>query len=102
MNNHYYVQSRTDFFELETRDFKIKEKINDWWSHEVDKKTTMSAKLLKNSKLVKLRSYFCHAGFDAGVVNLQRGEIKGLPAGTYLNICRTKCNSHTRRHYKAQ
>ena len=46
----------------------------------------MSAKLLKNSKLVKLRSYFCHAGFDAGVVNLQRGEIKGLPAGTYLNI----------------
>ena len=86
INNHYYVQSRTDFFELETREFKDKTQINDWWSHEVDKKTTMSAKLLKNSKLVKLRSYFCHAGFDAGVVNLQRGEIKGLPAGTYLNI----------------
>ena len=29
INNHYYVQSRTDFFELETREFKDKTQIND-------------------------------------------------------------------------
>ena len=86
INNHYYVQSRTDFYEKETQQFKTKEQINDWWSHEVTGKTSMSSKLLKDSKLIKLRSYFTHAGFDGGITTVADGDIKGVPAGTYLNI----------------
>jgi len=85
LDNHYYVQSRTDFYEVETQTFKSKEQINDWWRHEV-KKGSMTDQLLKESKLTKLRSYFTHAGFDAGVTQINNGDIKGLPAGTYLNI----------------
>jgi hypothetical protein len=62
LNNHYYVQSRTDFYEVETQTFK------------------------SESKLTKLRSYFTHAGFDPGIAHINNGDIKGLPAGTYLNI----------------
>lgn len=85
LNNHYYVQSRTDFYEVETQKFHSKEQINDWWRHEV-KKGSMTDQLLKDSKLTKLRSYFTHAGFDPGVTLIQHGDIKGVPAGTYLNI----------------
>jgi len=85
LNNHYYVQSRTDFYEVETQTFKSKEQINDWWRHEV-KKGSMSDQLLKDTKLTKLRSYFTHAGFDPGIAHINNGDIKGLPAGTYLNI----------------
>ena len=85
LNNHYYVQSRTDFYEVETQTFKSKEQINDWWRHEV-KKGSMSDQLLKDTKLTKLRSYFTHAGFDPGIAHINDRDIKGLPAGTYLNI----------------
>lgn len=87
VDKHYYVQSRTDFFEKETREFKSKEQINDWWRHEIDKKKgSMSDQLLKESKLEKVRSYFTHAGFAEGVVQIKDGDIKGLPQGTYLNV----------------
>ena len=85
IDKHFYVQSRTDFYEKETREFKSKEQINDWWRHTV-KKGTMSDQLLKESKLEKVRSYFTHAGLDGGIVNINDGDIKGLPQGTYLNI----------------
>ena len=84
-DEHLYTISRTDFYEKETQKFQSKEQINDWWRHEV-KKGSMSDQLLKDSKLVKLRSYFTHAGFDGGITTIANGDIKGVPAGTYLNI----------------
>jgi len=85
IDNHIYAQSRTDFFELDTNEFKSKEQINDWWSSQM-KKGTMSGELLKNPNLVKVRSYLTHAGLNPGVVTISRGLVKGHKEGDYLNI----------------
>ena len=91
LDNHIYAQSRTDFFENDTNEFKTKEQINDWWKHtkpkgQNGKTQPMSAVLLENSDLVKVRSYLTHAGLKPGVVYIQRGMIKGTNEGDYLNI----------------
>ena len=83
IDNHFYVQSRTDFFEIDTNEFKTKEQIRDWWRHEVK---DMVTELLKNSALQKLRGYLTHAGLKPGMVTLGPGEVKGLKAGDYLNV----------------
>jgi len=83
IGNHFYVQSRTDFFEIDTNEFKTKEQIRDWWRHEVK---DMSNELLKNSALQKLRSYLTHAGLKPGVVTLGVGQVKGIKPGDYLNV----------------
>ncbi len=92
LDNHYYVQSRTDFFEKDTLEFKSKEQINDWWKSKLKKKkgeaTSMSEALLNNPGLVKTRSYLTHAGLNPGVVHIPKGLIKGTNEGDYLNIYR--------------
>jgi len=91
LDNHIYAQSRTDFFELDTNEFKSKEQINDWWKHTKPKGQSgkiqpMSSVLLEHSDLIKVRSYLTHAGLNPGVVSIYRGMIKGLKEGEYLNI----------------
>ena len=87
LDNHIYAQSRTDFFELDTNEFKTKEQINDWWKSKVKgKNKTMSGELLSNPGLIKVRSYLTHAGLKPGVVAIPRGLIKGMNEGDYLNI----------------
>ena len=84
LDGHYYVQSRTDFYELETNQFLTKEQIDDWWRHE--EKKGMSKLLLQHPDLTRVRGYLTHAGFDAGLIELDRNEIKGVAPGKYLNI----------------
>ena len=87
LDNHIYAQSRTDFYELDTHEFKTKEQINDWWKSKVKgKNKTMSGELLNNPGLIKVRKYFTHAGLKPGVVSIPRGLIKGTNEGDYLNI----------------
>jgi len=85
-DNHIYVQSRTDFYENDTNAFKSKEQINDWWQSQIKGKRTMTAELLNNSGLTKVRSYFTHPGLPPGVVSIHKGLIKGTDQGDYLNI----------------
>ena len=91
LDNHIYVQSRCDFFENDTNEFKSKEQINDWWKHtkpkgQNGKTQPMSAVLLEHNDLTKVRSYLTHAGLKPGVVTITRGMIKGTTEGDYLNI----------------
>ena len=91
LDNHIYAQSRKDFFEIDTRQFKDKEQINDWWRHtkpkdDTGKTATMSSVLLGNADLVRVRSYLTHAGLNQGVVQITKGLVKGLADGDYLNI----------------
>ncbi len=85
IDNHIYAQSRTDFYEVDTQEFKSKEQINDWWKSQV-KKGSMSDELLKNPDLIKVRSYLTHAGLTPGVIQITKGLVKGLKDGDYLNI----------------
>ena len=80
-----YVRDRTDFFELLTKVFVSKDQLNDWWKH-ITKKDNMASLLLKDESLNKIQSYFTHAGLPSGIVELERGRIKGLEPGKYLNI----------------
>ena len=91
LDNHIYAQSRTDFFELDTKEFKSKEQINDWWKSTKPKNdngrvSPMSAVLLEQEGLIKVRSYLTHAGLNPGVVKITKGLVKGLKSGDYLNI----------------
>ena len=91
IDNHIYAQSRTDFFELDTNEFKSKEQTNDWWKSIMPKGKSgkvknMSEVLLEDTNLTKVRSYLTHAGLNPGVVSIPRGLVKGLNEGDYLNI----------------
>jgi len=81
--SHIYIQSRTSFFETKEKAFLSKEQINDWWKTE---NPNMSGELLKNSSLIKVRTYLTHPGLPSGVVYVQPNEIQGFPPGEYLNI----------------
>ena len=35
--------------------------------------------------LDKVESYFTHAGLPSGIVEIERGQVKGLEPGKYLN-----------------
>ena len=84
IDNHVYVQTRKDFYENETRCWLDKEQMNDWWKHEEPK--GISNKLLADPAMTKVKGYLTHAGLPEGVIDLQTGDVKGLPAGKYLNI----------------
>ena len=91
LENEIYVQSRTDFFELETNEFKSKEQTNDWWKSTMPKGKSgkvknMSEVLLEDTNLIKVRGYLTHAGLPPGVNSIPRGLVKGLNEGDYLNI----------------
>ena len=91
LENEIYVQSRTDFFELETNEFKSKEQTNDWWKSTMPKGKSgkvknMSEVLLEDTNLIKERGYLTHAGLPPGVNSIPRGLVKGLNEGDYLNI----------------
>ena len=91
VDNHIYAQSRTDFFELDTNEFKSKEQINDWWKSTMPKGKSgkvknMSEILLEDTNLIKVRSYLTHAGLPPGINSIPRGLVKGLNEGDYLNI----------------
>ena len=81
--SHIYIQSRTSFFETKEKAFLSKEQINDWWKTE---NPNMSGELLKNSSLIKVRTYLTHPGLPSGVVYVEPNEIQGFPPGEYLNI----------------
>jgi len=81
--SHIYIQSRTSFFETKEKAFLSKEQINDWWKTE---NPNMSGELLKNSSLIKVRTYLTHPGLPPGVVYVEPNEIQGFPPGEYLNI----------------
>ena len=91
IDNHIYAQSRTDFYEIDTKEFKSKEQINDWWKHTKPKNTNgktmpMSSVLLELPDLIKVRSYLTHAGLNPGVIQITKGLVKGMKNGDYLNI----------------
>ena len=86
--NNVYVRSRVEFFEIEGNscEFISKEQLNDWWLIQTPKNTTMTKVLLKDPRFQKVKNYLTHAGKTPGIIEISRGEIKGLEPGTYLNI----------------
>ena len=86
--SYVYVRSRLEFFETEgnSLEFISKDQINDWWLHTTPKGDMMARKLLKDPRFKKVKNYLTHAGKNPGIIEISRGEVKGLEPGTYLNI----------------
>ena len=84
-DNYIYVRDRKDFFELDTHTFVDKDQMTDWWKH-ITKNKKMSTILLNEGGCKKILHYLTHAGLEPGIVEIEKGRVKGLDPGEYLNI----------------
>ena len=87
VKDNIYVMTRTDFWSFTLNDWIDKEQMNDLWAHTTNgpKIPPMSKQLLGNEKLVKVKSYLCHAGLKPGVIDIKPREVPGINPGKYLN-----------------
>ena len=87
VKDNIYVMARTDFWSFTLNDWIDKEQMNDLWAHTTNgpKIPPMSKQLLGNEKLVKVKSYLCHAGLKPGVIDIKPREVPGISPGKYLN-----------------
>ena len=83
--------------ETKEKAFLSKEQINDWWKTE---NPNMSGELLKNSSLIKVRTYLTHPGLPPGVVYVEPNEIQGFDPGEYLNIYQEPICKAVKGNYK--
>ena len=90
-DNYIYVRDRKSFFERSTCKWTDKDQTNDYWAHYTAalpkrERKKMTALLLEDARLDKVMCYLTHAGKPEGLIKLEDNEVKGLEAGTYLNM----------------
>ena len=89
--NYIYIRDRKSLYEISSGKFLDRDQLNDWWAHYTctlpkGSPKQMTTVLLQDERLTKVQCHLTHAGKPEGLIELEDNEVKGLEAGTYLNV----------------